>query len=76
MTRNTTGVWSYRRDGLEISSSSLDSLISALMELKIKPRAEKKAQEFEEEMNRLEGGSDEWLVAKIKKEVWEEVAKA
>lgn len=73
MTRNTNGVWSFRREGLELSAPSLDSLISAFTELGIKPRAEKKIQELTAEMERLVGGSDEWVIAKTKRDVWKEI---
>lgn len=75
MTRNE-GTWTYRKDGVELSSSSLDRLITALSELGIKPRAEKEVKKWESEMERAKGGSDAWIAAKIRRDVWMEVAHA
>lgn len=75
MTRQE-GTWTYRKDGVELSSYSLDRLITALSELGIKPRAEKEVKRYEEEMERAEGGSDAWVTAKIKRDIWAEVAHA
>ncbi len=75
MTRQE-GTWTYRKDGVELSSSSLDRLITALSELGIKPRAEREVKKWESEMKKAEGGSDEWIAAKIHRDVWMEVAHA
>lgn len=75
MTRNE-GTWTYRKDGVELSSTSLDSLITALSELGIRPRAEREVKKWEEKMRNTVGGSDEWIVAKIHRDIWREVAHA
>ncbi len=76
MTRNSEGTWSYKRGGVQITSSSLDDIILALTELSIKPRAQKEVERYEDEMRSCEGGSDEWIAAKIRRDVWAEVAHA
>ena len=75
MTRNE-GTWTYRKDGVELSSPSLDRLITALSELGIKPRAEREVKKWESEMEKVVGGSDEWIAAKIRRDIWMEVAYA
>ncbi len=69
------GTWSYRYKGVELHAESLDALVSAIAELGIAPKAQKKVQELEKAMNEVQGGSEEWITLKIKRDVWEEVAR-
>ena len=73
MTRDN-GVWSFRWRGVSISAPTLDELVNAVASLGITPRAKTKVDEYEREMELLCPGTEPWIIAKTKRDVWKEVA--
>lgn len=73
MTRDN-GVWSFRWRGVSISAPTLDELVNAVASLGITPRAKMKVDEYEKEMEKLCPGTEPWIIAKTKRDIWKEVA--